>query len=181
MTQDPTPASRITRLEILADIVRDELLAAGLPLKHAWTDAGASVSVDKPDLRGVVVDWYQSSQFSDALMAAWGDDPHHEGEEFAAFTKQADAVREAMADALLAVLTAAGFEARRIDSAHVSSEILVTRRLADSPWRARRSARDAARMDKMHAAWAARAAAGCGNPDCETHFPGTSGSGKVQA
>ncbi|WP_370938005.1 hypothetical protein [Amycolatopsis sp. cg13] len=178
MTTEPFPSSPPVRLEVLADIVRDELLAAGLPLTHR-AGAGAAVSVDSPDHRGVVVHWQQSSQFNDALMAAWGDDPHHEGEEFAAFTKQGDAVREAMAEALLEILTAAGFAARRIDSAHVSDEILVTQRLATSPWQARRSARSAARMDKMQAAWAARSAAGCGNPDCETHCPSTDGTGRA--
>lgn len=175
MTKEPFPASPLVRLEVLADIVRDELLAAGLPLTHGGADAGTAVSVDRPDHRGVVVRWYQSSQFSDALMAARGDDPHHEGEEFAAFTKQADTVRKAMAEALHEILTAAGLAAERIDGAHVSDEILVTQRLAASPWQARRFSRDAERTDKMQAA---RAAAGCGNPGSETHHPST---GEAQA
>lgn len=42
-----------------------------------------------------------------------GDDPHHEGEECIAFSRLMSAVGEAMAEAMRAILTAAGLEVFR--------------------------------------------------------------------
>ncbi|RSN39937.1 hypothetical protein DMC64_36375 [Amycolatopsis sp. WAC 04197] len=48
-------------------------------------------------------------------------------------------------------------------------ELLVTRRVAPSVWSVRRDAQFTRRYDSMRAAWNARNAADCPNPDCEIH------------
>ncbi|MFB9927763.1 hypothetical protein ACFORO_39155 [Amycolatopsis halotolerans] len=70
-----------------------------------------------------------------------------------------------MAKAMLAILAAGGLEAARIESC----DLLVTQRLAVSPWQARRTAEFETRYEKMLAAWNARNAENCPKPDCDTH------------
>ncbi|MGW7539385.1 hypothetical protein [Amycolatopsis sp. NPDC054798] len=167
---EPTP---LHRLEALASIVQDELVAAGLPAlpERAPTGmSGAIVAVRRPELDGVLVSWQLGPQLVDAAQQALGDDPHHEGEECAAFSKLTSAINEAMGKAVLEILTAAGLEAARTGD-DAPDELLVTRRLAVSPWRARRDAEFETRYEKMLAAWNARHAEKCSNPDCGTHHP----------
>ncbi|WP_236792299.1 hypothetical protein [Amycolatopsis sp. GM8] len=176
MTETPfgvDPVQR-RRLELLAGVVQSELVAAGLPVvpgESLAETAGAVVAVDMPYLRGVLVDWREHNLLLDAAQDAWGDDPHHEGEECAAFSRLTSAIGEAMAKAMQAILVAAGLEVARTDNDYAPHELLITRRLAQSPWRARRDARAEARSEKMGAAWNERSAANCPNPDCEVHGP----------
>jgi hypothetical protein len=176
MTEHPfgvDPAQR-RRLEELAGVVRSELAAAGLPVvpgEHLLESAGAIVTVDVPDLRGVLVDWREDNRLADAAQDAWGDDPHQEGEECAAFSRLTSAIAEAMAEAMRAILTAAGLEVAGAANDYAPQELLVTRRLAPSPWRARRDTQLEARHEKLRAAWNERNAATCPNPGCEVHGP----------
>ncbi|WIX98838.1 hypothetical protein QRX60_32895 [Amycolatopsis mongoliensis] len=86
-----------------------------------------------------MVGWREGTVLLDAAQEALGDDPHHEGEECAAFDRLTSAISGAMAEAMHAILTAAGPEVVR-DAEDVSAhELLVTRRLTPSPWRARRA------------------------------------------
>ncbi|MET9267693.1 hypothetical protein [Amycolatopsis sp. NPDC004079] len=160
--------TQLHRLETLVRIVQNELVAAGLrviPDPAPTGMSGAIVAVRRPELDGVLVSWQLGPQLVDAAHAAWGDDPHHEHEECAAFAKLRSAIDESMAKAMLAILAAGGLEAARIESC----DLLVTQRLAVSPWQARRTAEFEARYEKMLAAWNARNAENCPKPDCDTH------------
>lgn len=174
MTEEPpeVDSDRRFRLETLCDVVQAELAAAGLPVAPGGLStgvAGAVVSVDLPDLRGVLIDWREHAILLDAGQEAWADDPHREGEECAAFSQLMSVIGEAMAEAIRKILTAAGFEVSDTDNDYAPHELLVTRRVAPSVWSARRDAQFTRRYDSMRAAWNARNAAECPNPDCETH------------
>ncbi|SFJ83884.1 hypothetical protein [Amycolatopsis sacchari] len=54
------------------------------------------------------------------------------------------------------ILTAAGIEVTRADPGEGPHALLVTRRLAPSPWLARRDAEFDARYEKKRVAWAKR-------------------------
>ncbi|MEV1119647.1 hypothetical protein AB0I91_31730 [Actinosynnema sp. NPDC049800] len=100
-------------LERLARQARDELAAAGLPLSHEGLapdlQCGVTVRVTmwEPDDGVVHADWRPSPRLSrvavDALRHKHLDHPalHQQG-----------AVSQAMADAVITILTAAGFTAR---------------------------------------------------------------------
>ncbi|WP_228708344.1 hypothetical protein [Amycolatopsis keratiniphila] len=171
MTEEPSEvdSDRRFRLETLCDVVQAELAAAGLPVAPGRLSTGAVVSVDLPDLRGVLIDWREHAILLDAGQEAWADDPHREGEECAAFSQLMSAIGEAMAEAIRKILTAAGLEVSGTDNDYAPHELLVTRRVAPSVWSVRRDAQFTRRHDSMRAAWSARNAAECPNPDCETH------------
>ncbi|WP_328644499.1 hypothetical protein OHS58_27695 [Amycolatopsis sp. NBC_00348] len=177
MTETPAAAEpdRRFRLETLRDIVQAELAAAGLPVapgEHPTGTAGAVVYVDVPDLRGVAVDWYEHAILLDAAQEAWGDDPHREGAECAAFGRLTSAIGAAMAEAMRTILTAAGLEVADAGNDYMPGQFLVTRMVTPSAWQARRDARFARRHESMLAAWNTRLAAECPNPDCEVHRKG---------
>ncbi|MGW4484074.1 hypothetical protein ACWEOE_09565 [Amycolatopsis sp. NPDC004368] len=158
------------RLNALLGVVQSELVAAGLPVvpeANPAGTAGAIVYVDVPDLRGVLVDWHVGNLLVDAAQEAWFDDPHREGEEVAAFSRLTSAIGEAMGAAMHAILTAAGLKVERTANDYAPDELLVTGRLAPSPWRARRDAQFLARHEKMVTAHNERHAAECPNPDCQ--------------
>jgi hypothetical protein len=176
MTEQPWEADPDLphRMDALAGVVQSELIAAGLPVapgEFRVDTAGAVVEVERPYLRGVLVGWREGIVLLDAAQEALGDDPHHEGEECAAFSRLTSAISEAMVEAMRAILTAAGLEITRDAEDLSPHELLVTRRLAPSPWRARRDAAFEARYDKMRAAWNKRNAQRCPNPGCEVHGP----------
>ena len=84
-TQDDK--ERRFRLEVLATVVQEELAAAGLPVipgEQPTGLAGAGVKLDRPGLRGVLVDWREHVVLLDAMQDAWADDPLSEAGEFAA-------------------------------------------------------------------------------------------------
>jgi hypothetical protein len=144
------------RLGVLATVVRSELAAAGLPVMpedHPAGTAGALVSVDRPDMRGVLVDWHTHTVLMDAAMAAWGDDPLREGEETRAFRRMFDGIDDAMQEALRKILTTAGFEVVDTDNDYAPHELLVTRLITKSPWQERRDATHNRRHEGMVAAW----------------------------
>ncbi len=174
MTETPAgiEPDRRFRLETLRDIVQAELAAAGLPIapgEHPTGTAGAVVTVDLPDLHGVLVDWREHEVLLDASRQAWAEDPHREGEECAEFSRLLSTIGEAMAEAIRKILTAAGLEVTSANNDYAPHELLVVSRVALSVWRARRDAEWSRRHESMHAAWNARHAAQCPNPDCETH------------
>ncbi|HET6705555.1 hypothetical protein [Amycolatopsis sp.] len=150
------------RLDTLLWIVQEELAAAGVPLAPGERPvgvAGAVVSVDVPDLRGVLVDWRAHDVLLDAGQEAWGDDPHREGPECAAFTRLLSEIHTAMSAAMRRILTAAGLEVTGSGNDYAPGELLVTRRLAPSVWQARRDARSNRRHESMRMAWNERHAA----------------------
>ncbi len=117
-------------------------------------------------------DWYEHAILLDAAQEAWGDDPHREGEECAAFGRLTSAIGAAMAEAMRKILTAAGLEVADAGNDYAPDQFLVTRVVAPSAWRARRDDRFARRHKSMPAAWNTRLAAECPNPDCEVHRKG---------
>ncbi|MFF4595275.1 hypothetical protein [Amycolatopsis sp. NPDC001319] len=176
MTENPfgVDPERRHRLNALLGVVQSELVAAGLPVvPEANPDgtAGAIAYVDMPDLRGVLVDWKVGNLLGGAALEAWFDDPHREGEEVAAFSRLSAAIGDAMEEAMFAILTAAGLEVERTANDYARNELLVTGRLAPSPWKARRDAQFLARHEKMVTAHNERHAAECTNPDCKVHGP----------
>lgn len=176
MTETPAAvgSERRFQLETLRDLVQAELAAAGLPVTPGdgpTGTAGAVVTVDMPDLRGVVVDWREHTVLVDAAQEAWFEDPHREGEECAAFNRLPSSIGEAMSAAMRAILTAAGMEVAGTGNDYAPHELLVTRRVVPSVWRARRDAQFSRRYESMVAAWNVRNAAACPKPDCEHHRP----------
>ncbi|WP_235096790.1 hypothetical protein [Amycolatopsis decaplanina] len=176
MMDTPAPAGSERRhhLDALRDVVQAELAAAGLlvaPGDGPTGTAGAVVTVDLPDLHGVLVDWRQHDVLVDAAQEAWFEDPHREGAECAEFERLLSTIGEAMSAAMRTILTAAGMEVSGTGNDYAPHELLVTRRLVPSVWRARRDARFARRYEAMGAAWNARNAAECPKPDCEHHHP----------
>lgn len=166
MTETPAAAAadpdRRSRLNALCDVVQTELAAAGLPVtpgERPTGTAGAIVVVDVLDLSGVLVDWHEHAILLDAGQEAWADDPHREGEECAAFSRQLSAIGEAMSEAMRKILTAAGLEVARTGNDYAPHELVVTRRVNPSVWRARRDAQFTRRHEGMLAAWNARHAA----------------------
>ncbi|WP_242546086.1 hypothetical protein [Amycolatopsis sp. MtRt-6] len=142
------------RLDVLATIVQEELLAAGLPVLSGNDPAGsvgAIVHADVPQLRGVTVDWQEHTLFWDASKEALAEDPLQEGAECAAFGKLAVAIGEAMAEAMRKILTAAGLDVTGSGDDYAPHQLLVTRRLALSPWQARRDAKFQRQQDAMRA------------------------------
>ncbi|WP_328449981.1 hypothetical protein [Amycolatopsis sp. NBC_00438] len=177
MTETPAAAEpdRRFRLEVLRDVVQAEPAAAGLavaPGEHPTGTAGAVVYVDVPDLRGVAVGWYEHAILLDAAQEAWGEDPHREGAECAAFGRLTSAIGAAMAEAMRTILTAAGLEVADAGNDYLPGRFLVTRMVTPSVWQARRDARFARRHESMVAAWNARHAAECPDPGCEVHREG---------
>ncbi|AUI58188.1 hypothetical protein [Amycolatopsis sp. BJA-103] len=81
MTETPAgiePGRRF-RLETLRDIVQAELAAAGLPVapgEHPTGTAGAVVTVDLPDLQGVLADWQEHEVLLDASRQAAAECPN---------------------------------------------------------------------------------------------------------
>ncbi|WP_410657528.1 hypothetical protein [Amycolatopsis sp. lyj-112] len=174
MTETPAAADSERRfhLEALRDVVQAELAAAGLPVAPGdgpMGTAGAVVTVDVPDLHGVLVDWREHDVLVDAAQEAWFEDPHREGEECAAFKRLLSTIGEAMSTAMRAILTAAGLEVSGTDNDYAPHELLITRRVVPSVWRARRDAQFSRRYESMVAAWKVRNAAECPKPDCEHH------------
>lgn len=156
MTQTPDDDEARHRMDALAGIVRSELAAAGLPVipeDHPLGTAGALVMVDRPFLRGVLVDWAEHALLVDAGLGALGDDPFHEGAETAALTGLQKVIGDAMQEAMEKILTAAGLEVTRTDHDHTPGQLLVTRRVTVSPWRAWHDAQFVRRYDTMRAAW----------------------------
>ncbi|MEV6911215.1 hypothetical protein [Amycolatopsis sp. NPDC051071] len=174
MTEASADSQRRFDLKALRDVVQAELAAAGLPVAPgdgpAGT-AGAVVVVDVPDLRGVLVGWSEHAVLMDAAKDAWFEDPHREGEECAAFERLLSTIGEAMSTAMRIILTAAGMEVSVTDNDYAPHELLVTRRIVPSVWRARRDAQFTRRYESMGTAWNARNAAECSKPDCEHHHP----------
>jgi hypothetical protein len=166
MTTANDDKDRRFRLDVLVTLVREELVAAGLPVVPGDNPvgvAGAEVKVDVPDLRGVTVDWQEHTVFWDASQEAWAEDPLREGAECAAFGKLAAAIGEAMAEAMRKILTAAGLEVTGSGNDYAPDQLLVTRRLAPSPWQARRDAKFERQQEVMRAAWRAKHQAECPN------------------
>jgi hypothetical protein len=166
MTSAHHDPDRRFRLDVLATLVQEELAAAGLPVVPGEQPvglAGATVHVDLPDLRGVLVDWREHAVLLDASLAALADDPHQEGAECAAFGKLRVAIGEAMAEAMRKILTAAGLDVTGSGDDYSPGQLLVTRRLAPSPWQARREAHFERQNKSMTAAWQARHVAECPN------------------
>ncbi|SFW79278.1 hypothetical protein [Amycolatopsis australiensis] len=162
MTEPGADPGRRHRLDALVLVVQSELAAAGLPVAPAERPigtAGAIVSVDLPDLNGVLVHWRRHEVCRDAAQAAWAEDPHGEGDEYAAFSRLSSAVGEAMGEAMRKILTAAGLEVTPTLNDYEPHELLVTRSLAPSPWRARHDARFRERYESMRRAWNSRLAA----------------------
>jgi hypothetical protein len=152
------------RLDVLATTVREELMAAGLPVlagNDPIGSVGAVVHADVPELRGVTVDWQEHTVFWDASQEAWAEDPHQEGAECAAFGRLAGAIGEAMAEAMRKILTAAGLEVADSGNDYAPHQLLVTRCLARSPWQVRRDAKFGRQQETMRAAWNAKHEAEC--------------------
>lgn len=153
---EETPRDVAHRLEALAGIVRSELAAAGLPVipdDHPIGTAGVTVSIDRPDMLGVLVQWHAHSILMDAGQAAWADDPMREGEEAAAFRNLIEGVSEVMGEAMRRILTLAGLEVVGTNNDYAPHESLVIRRETVSPWRARHDATFTRRYESMLAAW----------------------------
>ncbi|MEU5261715.1 hypothetical protein [Amycolatopsis sp. NPDC021455] len=162
MTTADEDKDRRYRLDALLLIVQDELAAAGLPVvpgERPVGVAGAVAAVDLPDLGGVLVDWQVHTVLADAAQEAWGDDPHREGPECAEFNGLLSEIHAAMGEAIRRILTAAGLEVTSSGNDYAPNELLVTRRLAPSPWQARRSAQLSRRHESMRVAWNERHAA----------------------
>ncbi|WIX97886.1 hypothetical protein QRX60_27810 [Amycolatopsis mongoliensis] len=154
--------SRRQRLDVLTRIVQAEPAAAGLPVvpgERPVGVAGALASVGLPDLHGVLVEWRQHALLLDGGQEAWGDDPHREVPEAAAFSRLLNETGTAMSEAMRKILTAAGLEVTAGGNEYVPGELLVTRRLAPSPWQARCDARAGRRRESMRPARNARHAA----------------------
>ncbi|WP_233223950.1 hypothetical protein [Amycolatopsis sp. CA-128772] len=166
MTTADDDKDRRFRLDVLATTVQAELMAAGLPVlsgNDPIGSVGAVVHADVPELRGVTVDWQEHAVFWDASQEAWAEDPLQEGAECAAFGALAVAIGEAMAEAMRKILTAAGLEVADSGDDYAPHQLLVTRRLARSPWQARRDAKFERQQESMHAAWKAKHEAECPN------------------
>jgi len=164
MTEEPTEhgPDRRHELDVLTRIVHEELAAAGLPVvprERPVGVAGALVSVDLPDLRGVLVEWRPHALLVDGAQEAWGDDPHREGAETPEFSRLLSRIGTAMSEAKQKILPAAGLEVTGSGNEPAPAELLVTRRLAPSAWQARRDARARSRHESMRAAWNARRSA----------------------
>ncbi|MFI5586611.1 hypothetical protein ACIA5G_16335 [Amycolatopsis sp. NPDC051758] len=161
MTEEPAEhgPDRRQELDVLTRIVQEELAAAGLPVvprERPVGAAGALVSVDLPDLHGVLVEWRPHALLVDGAQEAWGDDPHREGAETPEFSRLLSQVGTAMSEAMQKILTAAGLEVTGSGNEYTPAELLVTRRLAPSAWQARRTARARSRHESMRLAWNAR-------------------------
>ncbi|MFB9684197.1 hypothetical protein [Amycolatopsis plumensis] len=172
MTAANDDQDRRFRLDVLATTVQAELMAAGLPVlsgNDPIGSVGAVVHADVPELRGVTVDWQEHTLFWDASQEAMAEDPLQEGVECAAFGKLAVAIGEAMAEAMRKILTAAGLEVADSGDDYSPDQLLVTRRLAPSPWQARRDAKFQRQQESMHAVWRAKHEAECPNhgPDSD--------------
>jgi hypothetical protein len=88
-----------------------------------------------------------------AALDGWADDPERESAESGEFSRQLDAVGAAMRNALREIITAAGYEVSdNPDPDFAPHRLLVTRRLAESPWLERRFARAEKRHDAERAA-----------------------------
>lgn len=139
----------------IAHFVRAELAAAGLPVApedHPPGTAGAVVRVDT-DAGAVTVDWALHEVLVSAALDGWADDPERESAESGEFSRQLDAVGAAMRNALREIITAAGYEVSdNPDPDFAPHRLLVTRRLAESPWLERRFARAEKRHDAERAA-----------------------------
>lgn len=161
-------------MDALREVVLAELAAAGLPAssENGVGTAGAVVQLDLPELRGVLVDWREHDILIDASQEAWGEDPNRQGEECAAFSRLLSEIGEAMAEAMRKILTAAGLEVRRTENDYGPHELLVTRRVEPSVWRARRDATFTRRYESMQEAWRKRHAEECPKVDCEVHRKG---------
>ncbi|MEU3627522.1 hypothetical protein BS329_41100 [Amycolatopsis coloradensis] len=107
------------------------------------------MTVDVPDLHGVLVDWREHAVLLDAGQQAWAEDPHREGEEAAAFARLMSTIGEAMSAAMRTILMAAGMEVSGTGNDYAPHELVVTRRVAPSVWRARRDAQFVRRTDSM--------------------------------
>ncbi|GAA1967535.1 hypothetical protein [Amycolatopsis minnesotensis] len=156
MTEKPEDPEIGYRLDALAGVVRSELTAAGLPVTpddHPLGTAGATVQVDRPDLHGVLVHWHAHPILMDAGQAAWADDPFGEGEEYEAFGRQTKGIGHAMQEAMREILTVAGLEVVDTNNDYAPDELLVTRRVTPSAWRARHDATFTRRHEGMLAAW----------------------------
>ncbi|MEV6448087.1 hypothetical protein [Amycolatopsis sp. NPDC051716] len=166
MTIADDDKDRRFRLDVLATTVQEELMAAGLPVlsgNDPIGSVGAVVHADVPELRGVTVDWQAHSLFWDASQEALAEDPLQERAETAAFGALAVAVGEAMAEAMRKILTAAGLEVADSGNDYAPDQLLVTRRLARSPWQVRRDAKFERQQAVMQAAWQAKHEAECPN------------------
>ena len=171
MTATHDDKDRRFRLDVLATLVQEELVAAGLPVlsgNHPIDMAGAIVQVDVPDLRGVTVDWQAHSLFWDASKEALAEDPLQEGVECAAFGELAVAIDGAMAEAMRKILAAAGLEVTGSDNDYAPDQLLVSRCLARSPWQVRRAAKFERQQESMRAVWRAKHEA-----ECPNHGPGS--------
>lgn len=156
MTPSSADADARHELDVLLLQVRSELAVAGLPVipeDHPVGTAGALVMVDMPDLSGVLVHWRTHAVLSDAGQEALGDDPLGQGAEARAFRDLNTVIGEAMQQAIRTILSAAGFEVTATGNDYAPFELLVTQRLALSPWQQRRDRRSTDRMDTMRAAW----------------------------
>ncbi|MEV6902821.1 hypothetical protein [Amycolatopsis sp. NPDC051372] len=158
LPQGPDDDDYLSRLSLrsLAEMVKSELVAAGLPVTPGQLvefTAGAEVLIEESDNR-VTVDWNTHTILTDATQDAWGDDPFWEGPEAAAFNRLNNAIFETMQDSMYTILTAAGFEvAKETDPDFTPHRLLVTRRLAMSPWQTRRDAHFDSRRERKVAAW----------------------------
>ncbi|MGW0519451.1 hypothetical protein [Crossiella sp. NPDC003009] len=118
--------ARLRELRNLADDVRDTLAEAGLPITGDLAPGlrvGVRVEVDPADdeAGGVWVDWHthprMATAAADCVNEGRLDDP--------VLTRQGE-VMEAMQQAMLAILTSAGFQARDPDHDYRPYELQVT-------------------------------------------------------
>lgn len=160
------------RLDVLATVVQEELAAAGLPVTPGEQPvglAGAAVRVERPDLRGVLVDWREHAVLLDASRDAWAEDPLRERGECEAIGQLQVAIGEAMAEAMRKILVAAGLEVTGSGNDYAPDQLLVTRHLVPSPWQARRAAQFERQQESMRAAWQAQHEADCPNHGDQAH------------
>ncbi|MEU4770491.1 hypothetical protein [Micromonospora sp. NPDC023644] len=134
-------ASRPVAPDALADAVRGELVAAGLPVlpreaHEGVPGGGASVGHGPEDDPGVWVGWVVGDVLRDrALRALEVGAYRHDGSEFHPTMRHRWAVGEAMAAAMAEVLRSAGYRVERNADDLRPGALLVRDRLPGPTWR----------------------------------------------
>ena len=139
MTSTPPPsADDDALLRALADEVRAELATAGLPvLPHEYCqedDSASGVSAHVAD--GVWVDWHIRSPLSEAAQRAFVVGAFlPDGSEIHPAIRHFSVVKDALNDAMAAILRALGYEVR-IDASNLApGTLLVSLREPGPTWR----------------------------------------------